>query len=336
MPAIGNPNGTLVYPSWVDPLLFSRVPKWPHPDTPRVDGRLRWLSDPDLYPIATRYVAALTLEGPGVDSIEQWYWLDIAHDSSLTFKGSSGANFLGQSFDFSIGYHEVLPHLGVPGVRQTFTMKAPPSADASRSYEWTNDPPGYPLNYIGGEPPPDWEEFPFSYSGFPAPYTLRRVRLIEVSECFPCDQLTTTGGIDMPGSIIAQLSKTANQSISPVATNVPIIWDQKDFGFDGFWDSGGDKTKILVPTGINWIRFNANLWFTTSGQCQGKVWKNGAGFVGQANNSSQISTGLTCAVPQGWIPVINTDYLQVIALAAGSTLTLQAGVATSVIIEGTA
>jgi len=221
--------------------------------------------------------------------------------------------------------------LGVPGMEVTRTINAAGEADTVQKIEYASFEYNREIvnQFDNGTytpaTPHDWD---------PNPFRTQFARFTPFTHCYPESGFKPLEG-PMPGSIITQLSKTANQVITPADANIPVIWDQLDFGNSSFWNIAGDKTKILRPDGINWMKFVVNAFWTAGGSVQIKIWKNGAGFVGQSVTSTESTSIPLNNSSTGWIPVSGSDYFQVIATAVGSAKTLAFGNGTSCSIEGT-
>lgn len=320
MPPFGSQNGTIVFPPWSgSPPLYGPVPKWPQPNTPRVDGRLRWNSDPDGFPIATRYVGQLLFEAYStvfpfelLSSKSHWFWFDLVYDSGLRWVANSGVSASGMSFDFSIEYTETLPHLGVPGVRQEFVLHQTGEPDASWPKEWTNATPGYPLNYVGGEPIPDWEDVPGLIAG--ATWNSRRVSIIALSECFPVDQLSTEGGDEVPIKSLVYVAP-GGQSI---AGGAAIAFQNSSF-LEGptIWVPASPTLFTIPASGVSWIKFWGQVRLSASNNSWVIDLRKGAdpGIAYDGRPYVQDSPAPVIDRSQdfqsAWIPVMPGDFFRV-------------------------
>jgi len=111
---------------------------------------------------------------------------------------------------------------------------------------------------------------------------------------------------------IAQFSKTSNQAIATGGAYTPVIWDQQDFGLSTFWNGAGDPTKILIPSGINWIKLTSQLNFgNASGVVIGSTLKNGSEIVGGGATTAENTATDLANWSSGWFPVTISDFLQI-------------------------
>jgi len=331
MPAIEPIGVNLVLPAWSSPSLWHVTPKWPSPNTPRIDGRLRWPSDPNFYPISTRYVLSLNCAGSETDpAFARWFWFDIHHDSGLRFVGDTGLSPTGERVEFSIEYYDVLPHLGVPGVRQEITCYVRSDPPVTRVYEWTNEPTGYPLNYIAGRPPePQWQD-PGDFADVGGNWIVKYTSLISTSECYPADQLTTDG--------VQEINMLNGVSLRPVtkvitSTASAFAWENPDREAGGIWfdqTQPDPRTQIIVPAPFNLVWLTAQAQYSPTTQFASLFFQiNGAAFNYRPVASERSCTGnpqsmFLTAASGGWIPVTAGDIIEVMGRVPSGTVTLEA------------
>lgn len=324
MPAIEPIGVNLILPAWSSPSLWHRTPKWPSPNTPRIDGRLRWPSDPNFYPISTRYVLSLTCAGSLTDpAFVRWFWFDIHHDSGLRFIGDTGLSPTGERVEFSIEYYDVLPHLAVPGVRQEITYYVRSDPPVTRVYEWTTDPIGYPLNWgTGSVPDPQWQD-PGDFADVGGNWIVKYSFLIPISECYPADQLTTDGVQE-----INMLNGVSLQAVGGInfSTNYLVPWQNPDREVGGTWfdiAQPSPRTKIVVPSPFNLVWINSQIRFANSTQSASiQFLKNGVSFpyapVGSERSCTGSAQGIfLSATSGGWIQCAAGDIFEVL-LSYGS------------------
>lgn len=119
MPEIFEPNVVDPWPAWATPAVRSNIAGWPKPNSVRIDGRFKWISDDLWRNIATRHYMTLyfgdlfrhnTQPSPITSpSTFEWFWYDLELKGVLHAAGSSGTSRTGKSCDIDIRYHEVLP-----------------------------------------------------------------------------------------------------------------------------------------------------------------------------------------------------------------------------------
>lgn len=310
---------------------------WPKPNTVRVDARLKWISEPLFRPIPTRYVGKYEWKSPFAPVNFQYFWFDLVHDTGLRWVGQSGVSPGGASFEFAIEHYDVLPHGGVPGVRWDFTYSLAGEPDGARAFEWYDALGGYDLQTYSGSA--NWQYVsPIPYGiAAPGTYGERDVYIWPLSECYPADQITTETAPMPSGPIsLAQWSRTSDQSVSAGASYIPVQWQSQDFGLSTFWNSGSDPSKILIPSGFNWIRATFNAAFGNfSGVAIASILLNGSAVPGGGTVTGENTATDVLNCKGGWIAVTSSDYVQA-AVIVGVNRVVQAGSGTWLQIEASA
>ena len=326
MPPIGHtsdgPIPTLVWPDG-SPVVYTApqpVPQWPHPQSSRIDGRLRWLSDDLVRPIASRYLALLKYENDsGTEFRSQWFWFDLQWIGPGTvFLGETGQN--GDiSATFEIGFVDVLPNAGVPGTYLLITLHINGTPDGTQYTEvplTTNSwPYNVDWNWLVGKVtiPSTW---PY---GHPFPWTVRWCDWYPLSECCPAYLFEEENEEDTVQGALMYKNATPTVNVNTTAT---IFFENELYDTDGFIDIGTDNTKVVVPPGFNWLKINAGVELSPSTTaCSAFLIKNGglfSGFAAQGQSSGGSFSG-QLSLATGWLPVVAGDYFQLRAAGTGRT-----------------
>lgn len=113
--------------------------------------------------------------------------------------------------------------------------------------------------------------------------------------------------------------RTTNQTL-PITTETPIIWESAEEDTDGFLDIGGTyPSRITIPAGVSRVRLVANVELS-SVSADAYLWfeKNGNLFIGGGYADNNTNSGDYLEISTGSIPVVEGDYLQVIAYGASA------------------
>jgi len=323
MPPIGfqslGPIPVLLWPDGSLVALAQPIPQWPKPNSNRLDGKLRWISESELRPIASRYLALLKFSNAnGTQFRNQWFWFDLVHSGGgLIYQASSGKNG-DTDFDFEIGHVDSLTISGLSGVYVLITLRMEGAPTVTEYHEAPDVSPGWPYNVNWNYEIP-LQSIPTSWPFHAGdPWPIRWCEWYPVSECFPVSQLTTTPSNEMNYITYQRLA----DGLSLVG-GVPIPWTSiVDSNISTLLDPL-DATKLLMPSGYSYVRFTFNVARSSSAnQLSCYLSRNGAGFQARTQEAQTSNPALNQSqnLQSPWYPITPGDYYQVIANSSSGTL----------------
>lgn len=319
LPVLQFPNGDLV-------VLPGQVAQWPRPNTNRIDGKLRWISEPLLRPIASRYIAQTQYSNAsGTEFRSQYFWFDIEHTGpGLVFTGTTGQNG-DTSFDFEIGHVNNLTLASGPGVYVLITNRMTGAPTLTEYHEIPDTGFGWPYDSFWERyilTPADPTTWPFHLGD---PWPIRWCRWWPVSECFPVGDLEVqefdviyNGAIDIttPGQV--------------VTSGTVIQWEDEVYQESSPLWSASDPTKLVIPSAYNLVRFLVQMRISSGTQSWSlRMDKNGSDWnlqpkVQMSSGSVAADRGNQLVTP--WLQVEEGDEFRVlVSTSPAATVNPQAG-----------
>lgn len=286
MPWIGPRNPPLVLP-WDEDVgspKFNFLSKWPMPDSLRISGTMRWPSEPGFFPAPwwffgiLRYGASDPVIFPAATVYVENFWFKMQEVEPFVLQGETNISPYGSHVKAEWAYLDPIPETGYAGARCTTWMTPngqPTLVRKTYFAEWNFRTSNFPGNPLTADPP--W----FSpYVGETYPWT--DCTIWGMSECYPIE---TALPPDEPEEMMAELLKGV--MVQPSSTGQDIAASQiVEFGqtiweSGGTWWSAGNPTKVVVPSGIQYVQLFGNVSASTSGQkLTLNAQKNDANFPG--------------------------------------------------------
>lgn len=305
-PGVGTPNNAL-------------IPQWPEPQTPRVDGRMRWLTEGLNRPYCLRWYGFLLYDtrsfipaGSPIENCEA-FWLDFNFSDPQRFGGSSVPSPYGSEVSFLARFDGPV---GVGLSAWRFDIELSAAGEAPFNWEYENDGWSYNSKF-------DWLlssgsfDPPGHSSLSPGSFPFIWFYLFPMAYCYPTDTFLPPDEVPtVPGSTVALFSKDAPQSVA-ATVNVPLTWQVKNWGLDQWWDPLVDSTKVITPNGINWIKLSVGVVGSdVTGSLQLKVFKNNGGYAGIAVDDQDSADTELMTITGPWVPTVAGDFWQVMVVSS--------------------
>lgn len=294
------------------------IPKWPEPNTSRVNGQIRWLSEPQLYPLATRWYGIVFYDTrAGASALPLWqfaeyFWVDLVYSDPLTLSATTAVSPYGTQATIEFRY----TNLGAPfgdGFQATYDISA--TGEPAVTYITKNPIQRYdsPLTQsdTGGTVSPSYNNHWLTGS-----YPFIWMNLFPMATCYPTTAMKapdamyyvtygrSTNGLSLVGGVYIPWETVVDSTI-------PTILDP------------GDATKMVVPAGYSFAKFTQNFARSSSAQdVAARLHKNGSTFGagGFTTNASNPASEVRNNASSAWIPVVPGDFFQLWMSSAGGTL----------------
>jgi len=323
MPPIGfqslGPIPVLLWPDGSLVSLLQPIPQWPKPNSGRLDGKLRWISDTEVRPIASRYLALTKFSNAnGTQFRNQWFWFDLVHSGTgLVFQATSGKNG-DTDFDFEIGHVDSLAISGLPGVYVLITLRMEGAPTVTEYHEAPDVSPGWPYNVNWNYEVP-LQSIPTSWPfHLGDPWPIRWCEWYPVSECFPVSELTTT-----PANAMNYVTYRHTNDGTSMVGGLSIPWQTIVDGNIPTILDPGDSTKLVIPPGYSFARLTFNSDRTPAvNSLSTYLWKNGTTPTATpiTTTTSNPAADQQHNVSSSWLPVVAGDFFQIRVSSGGGTL----------------
>jgi len=301
------------------------IPKWPEPNTARVNGKIRWLSEPDLYPLATRWYGIVFYDkrvGASAQPIWQhaeYFWIDLDFSDPLTLSGTTDLSPYGTQAAIEFKYTDLGPPLG-DGFQATYSISA--TGEPAVQYVTKNPIQRFQSSLTqsdtGGTVTPS-----YNTQWLTGSYPFIWMNLFPMATCYP----TSSGMKPKDTNMLNGVSLQAVGGIN-FSTSYLVPWQNPDREVGGTWfdiAQPSPRTQIVVPSPFNLVWLNAQIQFTATIQSAIVAWRRNGGTLNYRPVGSERScTGnpqnvYLNATSGGWIQCSPGDVFEVVLnFGAGS------------------
>ena len=313
------------------PPLPGLIPKWPEPNTARVNGKIRWLSEPDLYPLATRWYGIVFYDkrvGASAQPIWQfaeYFWIDLDFSDPLTLSGTTDVSPYGTQATIEFRYTD----LGAPfgdGFQATYDISATgePPVQYVRKKPVQRFQSSLTQSDTGGTVTPSYNNQWLTGS-----YPFIWMNLFPMATCYPTALGMKPKDTNMLNGIsIRPIGQTINQTLSGFA------WADPDREVGGTWFDPlqtPPRTEIIVPSPFNLVWLTAQVQYSPTVQSANVFFQiNGSSFNYRPIGNERSCTGNAQAIylaagSGGWIPVSPGDVIKVVGTVGSGSVSLLAG-----------
>jgi len=330
MPHIGSGPQNLndILPAWATLPGAGSVSQWPQPNGGRTDGRFWINSDPLQRALARRWIFRVQLTHyPNFPSLSnpitqyEWFWLDLQAVGGADFDFDSGVSPSGVRVSGEGAYLDDLGLALGSGFYWLLITDTGIDGDAERELRLQDSGQRMSFNtelpFVTGFPNSDPPQDDAVYGPY---YQAVDVNAWPVSDCFPTDQfeIQTGEAETVIGALF--LRDVDGLSYSPA---VAIPWNTTAWNNVGTILDPGDSSKLIIPSGYSFARFNCNLARTSSNvSFTSYMQKNGGWFQGAplVTLAPGFSAFQRLSWTTGWLEVVAGDVFDVWGQSNSGTL----------------